>query len=82
MHSKMSSAICLNLDQSKILSSGDGLNKKAIIVYHLQHGPIVDFPKLKEFSDPNYMWIKLSEFIRLENIVGKGENAGYLQGWH
>ena len=25
MHSKMSSAICFNLDQSKILSSGNGL---------------------------------------------------------
>ena len=25
MHLKMSSAICLNLDQSKILSSGNGL---------------------------------------------------------
>ena len=27
MHFKMSSAICLSLDQSKILSSGDGLTK-------------------------------------------------------
>ena len=26
MHSKMSSAVCLNLDQSKILSSGNGLS--------------------------------------------------------
>ena len=28
MHFKMSSAICFNLDQFKILSSGNGLNKK------------------------------------------------------
>ena len=27
MHFKMSSAICFNLDQFKILSSGNGLNK-------------------------------------------------------
>ena len=27
MHFKMSSAICYNLDQSKILSSGNGLKK-------------------------------------------------------
>ena len=26
MHFKLSSAICFNLDQSKILSSGNGLN--------------------------------------------------------
>ena len=28
MHFKMSSAVCFNLDQSRILSSGDGLKEK------------------------------------------------------
>ena len=31
MHFKMSSAICLNLDQSEILSSGNGLNNSTIL---------------------------------------------------
>ena len=33
MHFKMSSAICLNLDQSRILSSGNGLNVAQIMIY-------------------------------------------------
>ena len=31
MHFKMSSAICLNLDQSKILSSGNGLRIASVL---------------------------------------------------
>ena len=30
----MSSAICFNLDQSKILSSGNGLNRNKLVYYH------------------------------------------------
>ena len=47
----MLSAICFNLEQSKILSSGNGLNVAIIIFF-----PVFD---------------------RMENTVGKGENAGY-----
>ena len=36
MHFKMSSAICFNLDQSKILSSGNGLTVKQIMRYFQQ----------------------------------------------
>ena len=34
MHFKMSSAICFNLDQSKILSSGNGLRNAPSLVLH------------------------------------------------
>ena len=50
MHFKISSAICFNLDQSKIPLPGNGLT-----LYHT-------IPTLKKKP--------------LENIVGKGENAG------
>ena len=49
----MSSAICFKLDQSKILSSGNGLKTK----------------KQKKRKRKKNGWV--------ENIVGKGENAGY-----
>ena len=42
----MSSAICFNLEQSKILSSGNGLT-------HYQT-TILDSSKLKEFADNNF----------------------------
>ena len=32
MHLKMLSAICFNLDQSEILSSGNGLNREAAML--------------------------------------------------
>ena len=47
----MSSAICFNLDQFKILLSSNGLNLAQMMK---------------------------SVFDRVENILGKGENAGYL----
>ena len=46
MHFEMSSAICFNLDQYKILSCGNGLKTEI-------------------------------NFGMVEDIVGKGENAGY-----
>ena len=35
MHFKMLSAICFNLGQSKILSSGNGLNENGVELYKL-----------------------------------------------
>ena len=40
----MSSAICFNLDQSRILSSGDGLKYKVGIIIYLSR---IDFVVLK-----------------------------------
>ena len=69
----MSSAICLNLNQSKILSSGKELN-------HYQTTNL-DWFKLKEFADDNLKFEengrKLSK--QVENTVGKGEIARYEQ---
>ena len=42
-HFKMLSAICFNLDQSKTLSSGNGLT--------LPNGIILDWSELKAFAD-------------------------------
>ena len=60
MHFKMSSAICLNFDQSKILLSGYGLNKKTdklfflfLQVNSLADDKILDLPKLRGFADDN-----------------------------
>ena len=64
----MLSAICFNLDQSKILSSGNRLNNK-----------ILDFSKLYEFANNNSTRPQMIEFLinRVKNILGKVENAGY-----
>ena len=43
MHFKMLSAICFNLDQSKVLSSGNGLSKDKPL----------DATKFKMFADKN-----------------------------
>ena len=42
----------------------------------LPNDKILDWSELKEFADEKIMWLK---FVlgRVENIVGKGENAGY-----
>ena len=71
MHFKMSSAICFNLDLSKILLAGNGLMVKQQIFFGRS--------KLKVFADDK---INVNEKLklglgRLESIVGKGENAGY-----
>ena len=64
----MSSAICFNVDQSKILSSGNGLTDEKIL----------GLPKLKAFADNKSNVTQNTKvlFDRLEN-VGKEENAGY-----
>ena len=50
MHFKMLSAICLNLDQSKILSSDNGL-----MVISLPYDQVVE--TLKHFYMTNKMWL-------------------------
>ena len=62
----MSFAICFNLDQSKILSSGNGLNLYKTTVF---------------WTKPVQSKLDVAETIelvldRIENCVGKGENAG------
>ena len=83
----MSSAICFNLDQSKILLSVNGLNQslfqgtqsvtKKTKTFPKRH--ILDSSKLKEFADDNFKFDgngrKFSK--RVENTVGKGEIARY-----
>ena len=45
----------------------------------LLHNKIVDLSKLKVFADNKIDVIRKLKFVsgRIENIVGKGENAGY-----
>ena len=48
-------------------------------LYALQKDNFLDWTKFKAFADDkfNASKIKISVFERVENIVGKGENAGY-----
>ena len=66
----MSPAICLNLDQSKILLSGNGLT-----LYHTHKKSWTYQNSMEE----NVRVTKLVRFVseRVENIVGKEEKAGY-----
>ena len=84
----MSSAICFNLDQSKILSSGCGLVSSMVvdcvalylhIITSLPNEKNFLLTKLKAFADNKMDVAKMmiSVFDRIENIVGKGENARY-----
>ena len=41
MHFKISSAICFSLDQSKILSSGNGLSNILFVAYNSLHFGLV-----------------------------------------
>ena len=50
MDFKMSSAICLNLDQSKTLSSGNGLTMPIKVKFHSQQ--IVDLFQSKKVEFP------------------------------
>ena len=45
----------------------------------LPNDKLLDWFKLKAFADDNLKVIKLMIYVldRVENIVGKGENAGY-----
>ena len=58
MHFKMLSAICFNLNKTKILQSGNWLRYK---IAHVQYycklfrkRPIFDSSKLKEFAEDNF----------------------------
>ena len=65
------SAICFNLDQSKILSSGNGLTLYQMFT-SIQIQSICKFKKgMCSKIEINFV------FGRTENIVGKGEKAGY-----
>ena len=45
----------------------------------LSHNKILDWPKLKAFADDNLNVARMviSLYDRVQNIMGKGENAGY-----
>ena len=90
----MLSAICFNLDQSTILSSGNGLRGlpehdsytgiSPISIHQLFFNFLpkdrnTDSSKIKAFADENANVAQKLEFAfdRVENIVRKGENAGY-----
>ena len=89
MHFKVSYAICSNLDQSKILSFGNGfdLNHRTCSVtcpllnrrLDFYQMTILAMSNLQVFSDNKFDMLQMvqSFFDRVENIVGKGENAGY-----
>ena len=77
MHFKKSSAICFNLEESKILSFGKEF--KPNHVNPLPNDKILDLMKLKAFADKKFNVAKKMIFLfdRVENIVGKGVKAGY-----
>ena len=62
------SASCFNLDQSKNLLFGKGLKNP------LTHDKILALSKWKTFEDYNSIVAQMVQWV--ENIVGKGENAG------
>ena len=87
----MLSANALNLDKSKILSFGKYLMCLRAQIYSiplycskhcinsLPNDKILDWFKLKAFADDNLKVIKMIIYVldNIQNIVGKGENAGY-----
>ena len=59
-----------------------GLLKVRIVwkkIYSLPHSTSLDLSKLKAFADDNFKVVQMVHFYfdRVENMVGKGENAGY-----
>ena len=50
-----------------------------VFLYSLPNNKILDRSKLKAFADDKIKVRKMMIFVfaRVENIVGKGENAGY-----
>ena len=75
----MSSAICFNLDQSRILSSGNGLNDLNNFFKSLSNDKVVGWSNFKAFADDKiYVTVELKFVLgRVENVLGKGKNAGY-----
>ena len=68
-----------------VKQSGKGQIIDLLILYHMTefnsfpNDKILHWSKLKAFADNkfNFAKIMISVFDSLENIVGKGENAGY-----
>ena len=54
-------------------------NGKKVLIIPLPNNNILDWSKLKAFADDKIKVIESLKFVlwRVENIVGKGENAGY-----
>ena len=55
------------------------LSKEDWLVNSLPNDKILDWSKFKAFADNKRKLAKMMVFVfdRVENIVGKGENAGY-----
>ena len=53
--------------------------KNELWLHSLPNGKILDWSRFKEFAEDKINVTENIEFLleRLENIVGKGENAGY-----
>ena len=62
-----------------MVNSDSGDNFENTSINFLPDYKIVDWSKLKAFADDNLKVAKAVVFVldRVENIVGKGENAGY-----
>ena len=75
MHFKMSSANCFNLDQSKILSSGNGLMGK---VQNLRTGGRCVDPKLGHYFCRGLMMVIATEFTPLSFIAVHCYDDGYV----
>ena len=83
----LSSANALNLVQPKILSFGKELNQFDpgnlipwfVYLNSLPEDLFLALSKLKAFADDKFNVTQSTTFVflRAENIVGKGENAGY-----
>ena len=59
------------------------LFKQEIFLNSLTNDQILDRSKLKTFADDKIKLLKMTFFVfdGIENIVGKGENAGYDKFW-
>ena len=57
-------------------------NLVLILLNSLPNGKILDWSKFKAFADDKIEVMKIIIFVfdRIENIMGKGENAGYQVG--
>ena len=66
-----------NLYQAKILYVAN--LSQEVIVNSLPNDKILDWSKLKALADDNINLAEKLKFVleRVENIAGKGENAGY-----
>ena len=74
----MSSAMCFSLDQSKILSSGNGFKDLNGCLTLYKNDKILDWSIFKALADDKINVTQNLKFVlgKVENILGKGENAG------